>query len=211
MDSRLKGQTTYKVIKIEDRLEKTNSELYKKIISYNKTALKLEKARAMTLISIIREEGVKDNNSLDVKYTNVLSEQGEQLCEALENQCVDMRQDIMKEIEKKRDKKFKDDDEFIELECENKEFDREDYLKENANNIIKGLENNNQIDKERKKHELKNLREALEYNEDDYKRRIRELLYKRMKLYPEDSVNYEIFNNMLLNFHNEMIHECSID
>ena len=241
MDTRLKGETTYKVIKTEERLEKTNPELYEKIILYNKTALKLEKARAMTLISQIREEELEDIDSLDVKYPNVLSEQGEMLCEALEHQCDDLKKEIKQYIKEKKEReeierRKKEEEErekrgdvqdgvqeeaqaeevyqyetFEEDYCKNAEFDREDFLKNNAETIIKNLEDNNQIDEERKKHELKNLKKALEYNEDDYKRRVRELLYKKIQRYPKGSTNYELFNKMLLDFHNMMIHNCSIE
>lgn len=237
MDAILRGETSYEVIKVKDGQNRNEPELYKKIIDHNKVALKLQEARTMTLVAKIRERGLAENTEIDAKYPDVLSEQGELelLCEALEHQCADMKEEIKQYLKEKKEREERErrkkekredaqdgvqeeaqDEEVYQYEtfeedwCENAKFDREDFLKNNAEAIIKNLEGNNQIDKERKEHELDNLRKALEYNEDDYTRRIPELLNQRAQQYPEGSSNYKLFKDMLLNFTEIMKKKCSL-
>lgn len=188
MDSRLIGETTYKKIKIVSGIKDSNPELYKQMVLYNQTTLKLEKARAMILIAKIREEALKGVDEKEKKYPDVLSEQGELLCEALEHQCDDIKSTIANNIG------------FEEIKFEEKEFDRENFFKEKAPKIINELEENDQIEEETKKIELEALREALRYDENDYKRRIPELLNKRIKRYSNNSEMCAILTSILNDF-----------
>lgn len=185
MDSRLIGETTYKKIKIVSGIEKSNPELYKQMVLYNQIVLTLEKARAMVLIAKIREEALKGVDEKEKKYPDSLSEKGKLLCEELEHQCEDIKSAIANNIE-----------------FEEQEFDRENFLKEKAPQIINELKENDRIEEETKKIELEALREALRYDENDYKRRIPELLNKRIKRYSNNSEMCAILTS-ILNVFNE--------